>query len=79
MTNKRTRLQSWALLLVQRTTRKLGRAPEVHEVVRDHQLAIKGLDVKFRIAIGGLVRKGALSRPAARPQRRPLRVTEVSP
>jgi hypothetical protein len=75
---KRTQLQTWALLLVLRTARKLGRAPEDYEVVADHRLGIKGLDTRFRIALRGLERKGIVSRPPMRPQRRPLRVIDPS-
>ena len=78
MKHKRTRLQSWALLLVQRTARHLGRAPEEHEVCAHHRLGARGLDVRFRFAIRGLERKGMVSRPPPRPQRRPLRVIDPS-
>lgn len=76
MTHKPTRIQRWALLLVLRTARKLGRAPEPHEVCSHHRLAFPREAVRLKLAVRGLIRKGLIAEwPIVRT--RPLLVTDV--
>jgi hypothetical protein len=74
MSAKPTHIQRWALLLVLKTARKLGRAPEPHEVCAHHKLAYPREAVRLKSAVRGLIRKGLIAEwPIVRT--RPLRVT----
>ena len=73
MTRKPTLLQGWALLLVLRTAKHLGRAPEPHEVCAHHRLPPKEA-TRLRVAVRGLIRKD-LIRPWPILRTKPLRLT----
>ena len=71
-----TPLEQWALRLVVRTARKLGRAPEPHEVCAHHRLAFPVLSSRFKSAARRLIRKGLIAEwPIVRT--RPLRLTRA--
>jgi hypothetical protein len=66
-----TEIERWALKRIDETKRRLGRAPELHEVCV--QFSVPFNRSTFRAAVRRLQRKGYIAQP--KPAAHPLRLT----